>query len=68
MTRHIVNIVNFIRDVEPRGPVNLVEPVRELVLRYQGTDYGLALNAGTFDGPTAVRSETGTADFIIIRK
>ena len=27
-TNQIVNIVNFIRDVEPRGPVDLVEPVR----------------------------------------
>ncbi len=29
--RQIVNIVNFIRDVEPRGPVDLVEPVREQI-------------------------------------
>ena len=29
--RQIINIVNFIRDVEPRGPVNLVEPVREQI-------------------------------------
>ena len=30
MKRQIVNIVNFIRAVEPRGPVDLMEPVREL--------------------------------------
>ncbi|MBQ5355592.1 MAG: hypothetical protein IIU08_06960 [Clostridia bacterium] len=30
-TNQIVNIVNFIRDVEPRGPVDLVEPVREQI-------------------------------------
>ncbi len=29
--RQIVNIVNFIRDVEPRGPVDLAEPVREQI-------------------------------------
>ena len=30
--RQIVNSVNFIRDVEPRGPVDLVEPVREQIV------------------------------------
>ena len=29
--RQIVNIVNFIRGVEPRGPVDLAEPVREQI-------------------------------------
>ena len=29
--RQIVNIVNFIRGVEPRGPVDLVRPVREQI-------------------------------------
>ena len=29
--RQIVNIVNFIRDVEPRSPRDLVEPVREQI-------------------------------------
>lgn len=35
--KQIINIINFIRDVEPRGPVDLVEPVRhqiELMQRY----------------------------------
>ena len=41
---------------------------RELVLRYMGTEYGFALTAGTFDGPTAVSSENGAAEFTIIRK
>ncbi len=30
-TNQIVNIVNFIRDVEPRSPRDLVEPVREQI-------------------------------------
>ncbi|MBR4748680.1 MAG: hypothetical protein IK083_03790 [Abditibacteriota bacterium] len=30
--RQIVNIVNFIRDTEPRGPVDLVEPVRQQIM------------------------------------
>lgn len=29
--RQIINIVNFIRDIEPRGPGDLVEPVREQI-------------------------------------
>ena len=29
--RQVVNIVNFIREVEPRKPVDLVEPVREQI-------------------------------------
>jgi len=29
--RQIVNIINFIRAVEPRGPVDLAEPVREQI-------------------------------------
>lgn len=40
----------------------------ELVLRYMETEYGLALKSGSFDGPTAVRSENGAAEFAIIRK
>ncbi|MBQ3957069.1 MAG: hypothetical protein II650_04550 [Clostridia bacterium] len=39
-----------------------------LVLRYMETEYGLALKSGSFDGPTAVRSENGAAEFAIIRK
>jgi len=31
MKRQIVNIVNFIRAIEPRGPVDLIEPVREQI-------------------------------------
>lgn len=33
--RQIVNIVNFIRAVEPRGPVDLVQPVREQIALMQ---------------------------------
>ncbi len=33
--RQIINIVNFIRDIEPRGPVDLVEAVREQIALMQ---------------------------------
>ena len=31
MKRQIVNIVNFIRAVEPRMPVDMIRPVREQI-------------------------------------
>lgn len=41
---------------------------RELILRYDGADYGFALKAGSFDGPTAAVSENGAVEAVVVRK
>ena len=40
---------------------------RKLILRYMGTEYGIALTAGSFEGPAEVRSENGAVEAAVIR-